>query len=113
MQFEQGFLRLSLGKMMSAHDWRDGIGDFCVADYLAELNQVHLVRQYTPNPGCSVVICLEHLRAPGLIDSGFKAQKTADQHTAETTLARRTHPDARLFGSVALRSRSKPLTPPK
>src|ERR1043166_10139984 len=91
MQFEQEFLGLSLGQTMSAHHWRDGIGDFCVADYLAELNQVHLLGHYTPNRGCSVVICLEHLRAPGLMDSGFKAQKPA-----ETTLARRTRPDARL-----------------
>jgi hypothetical protein len=59
---------------MSAHDWRDGIGDFCVADHLAELNEVHLVRHSTPNPGCSVVICLEDLCAPDLIDSGFQAQ---------------------------------------
>jgi len=40
---------------MSAHDWRDGIGDLCVADYLAEFNEVHLSRHYTPNPGCSVL----------------------------------------------------------
>jgi hypothetical protein len=63
MQFEQGFLGLSLGQTMSAQDWKDGIGDFCVANYLAELNPVHLVRHYTPNPRCSVVICLEHLGA--------------------------------------------------
>ena len=49
MQFKQGCFRLSLGKTMSAHDWRDRIGDLCVADYLAELNKVHLVRHYTPN----------------------------------------------------------------
>ena len=48
MQFEQGFLGLSLGQTMSAHDWRDGIGHFCVAHYLAELNQVHLVKYSTP-----------------------------------------------------------------
>ena len=52
MQFEQGFLGLSLGEMMSAHDWRDGVGDFCVAEYLAELNEVRRVLHYTPNPGC-------------------------------------------------------------
>jgi hypothetical protein len=50
MQFEQGFLRLSLGETMSAHDWRDGIGDFCVANYLSELNPVHLVKYSTPVP---------------------------------------------------------------
>src|SRR5260370_346851 len=33
---------------MSAHDWRDGIGDFCVADYLAEPNEVHLISYSTP-----------------------------------------------------------------
>jgi hypothetical protein len=33
---------------MSVHDRRDGIGDFCVADYLAEFDEVHLVRHYTP-----------------------------------------------------------------
>jgi hypothetical protein len=27
---------------VSAYDWRDRIGDFCVADYLVELNVVHL-----------------------------------------------------------------------
>jgi len=48
MQFEQGLLRLSLCQTMSAHDWRDGIGDFCVANYLAELNKVHLISYSTP-----------------------------------------------------------------
>ena len=48
MQFEQNFLGFSLGETMSAHDWSDGISDFCVADYLAELNEVHLVRYSTP-----------------------------------------------------------------
>jgi hypothetical protein len=32
---------------VSAYDWRDRIGDFCVADYLAELDTVHLVRYST------------------------------------------------------------------
>jgi len=48
MQFEQGFFSLSLCQTMSAHDWGDGIGDFCVANYLAELNPVHLVKYSTP-----------------------------------------------------------------
>jgi hypothetical protein len=38
MQFEQGFLRLSLGQTIPSHNWTDGIGDFGVANYLAELN---------------------------------------------------------------------------
>jgi hypothetical protein len=32
---------------VSAYDWRDRIGDFCVADYLAELDKVHPVRYST------------------------------------------------------------------
>jgi len=47
MQFEQGILCLFFGEMMSAHDRRDDVGDFCVADYLAELDQVHGVRYST------------------------------------------------------------------
>jgi hypothetical protein len=27
--------------MMSAYHWKNGIGDFCVANYLAELNVMH------------------------------------------------------------------------
>ena len=38
-QFEQEFLGLFLGETVSAYDWRDHIGDFCVADYLAELDK--------------------------------------------------------------------------
>jgi len=48
MQFEQGFLGLLLGEAMPAHDWRDGIGDFCVTDYLAEFDEVHLTGYFTP-----------------------------------------------------------------
>jgi hypothetical protein len=33
--------------MVSAYDWRDRIGDFCVADYLAEHDMVHVVRYST------------------------------------------------------------------
>jgi hypothetical protein len=33
---------------MSAHDRRDGIGDFCVAEYLVKFDEVHLVGYYTP-----------------------------------------------------------------
>jgi hypothetical protein len=41
MQFEQDFLRLSLSEPMSAHDWGDGIGHFCVMKYLVEFNPMH------------------------------------------------------------------------
>jgi hypothetical protein len=34
-QFEQEFLDLFRAETVSAYDWRDRIGDFCVADYLA------------------------------------------------------------------------------
>jgi hypothetical protein len=44
---EQEFLDLSLGETMSAHDWRDRIGDFCVANYLVEFNEMHLLRYST------------------------------------------------------------------
>ena len=43
-QFQQEFLGLFLGETVSAYDWRDRIGDFCVADYLAELDKVHVMR---------------------------------------------------------------------
>ena len=46
-QFEQEFLGLFLGETMSAYDWRDRVGDFCVADYLAEHYTVHVVRYST------------------------------------------------------------------
>ena len=46
-QFEQEFFGLFLGETVSAYDWRDRIGDFCVADYLAELDMVHVVRYST------------------------------------------------------------------
>ena len=42
MQFEQGFRSLVLGEAMFADDCRDGIGDLCVADYLAQFDEVHL-----------------------------------------------------------------------
>jgi hypothetical protein len=47
-QFEQEFLGLFLGETVPAYDWRDRIGDFCVADYLAELDTVHVMRYSTP-----------------------------------------------------------------
>jgi hypothetical protein len=43
-QFEQEFFGLFLGETVSAYDWRDRMGDFCVADYLAELDMVHVMR---------------------------------------------------------------------
>jgi hypothetical protein len=46
-QLEQEFLGLSLCETMVAHNWKDGIGDFGIADYLVELNEMHLVRHYT------------------------------------------------------------------
>jgi hypothetical protein len=44
-QFEQEFFGLFLGETVSAYNWRDRIGDFCVADYLEEFDTVH-VRRY-------------------------------------------------------------------
>ena len=43
-QFDQEFFGLFRAETVFAHDWRDRIGDFCVADYLAELDTVHRVR---------------------------------------------------------------------
>src|SRR5947209_18979719 len=54
MQFEQEFFGLFLGETVSAYDWRDRIGDFCVADYLAELDKVHVMRYSTRFCGRSV-----------------------------------------------------------
>jgi hypothetical protein len=47
MQFEQEFRGLFLGETMSAHNWRDRVGDFCVADYLAEHYMVHVMSYST------------------------------------------------------------------
>ena len=46
-QFEQEFLGLFRAETVSAFDWRDRIGDFCVAEYLTELDTVHVVRYST------------------------------------------------------------------
>ena len=46
-QFEQEFLDLFRAETVSAYDWRDRIGDFCVADYLAELHMMHVMRYST------------------------------------------------------------------
>jgi hypothetical protein len=46
-QFEQEFLGLFRAETMSAYDWRDRIGDFCVADSLAEFDTVHVMRYST------------------------------------------------------------------
>ncbi len=46
-QFEQQFLGLFRAETVSVYDWRDRIGDFCVADYLAELDMVHVMRYST------------------------------------------------------------------
>ena len=45
-QFEQEFLGLFRAETVSAYDWRDRIGDFCIADYLVELDTVHVVRLF-------------------------------------------------------------------
>ena len=94
---------------MSAHDWRDGIGHFCVADYLAELDDMHLCKALYISPGFTVVICLEHLGAPDVIDFGFRAQ------TRRSTYCRNNTREPRslmldLLVALPLRSRSKPLT---
>jgi hypothetical protein len=47
-QFEQEFFGLFRAETVSAYDWRDRISDFCVADYLAELDKVHVMRYSTP-----------------------------------------------------------------
>jgi len=47
-QFEQEFLNLFRAETVSAHNWRDGIGDLCVADYFAEFNMMH-VMNYSRN----------------------------------------------------------------
>src|SRR4029453_7154669 len=46
-QFDQEFLNLFRAETVSAYDWRDRIGDLCVAEYLAQLDTVHLVRYST------------------------------------------------------------------
>jgi hypothetical protein len=46
-QFDQEFFGLLLGETVSAYDWRDRICDFCVADYLAERDTVHVMIFYT------------------------------------------------------------------
>jgi hypothetical protein len=47
-QFQQEFLGLFRAETVSAYDWRDRIGDFCVADYLEEFDTVHVMRYSTP-----------------------------------------------------------------
>ena len=46
-QFDQEFLGLFLAETVSPYDWRDRIGDFCVANYLEELDTVHVMRYST------------------------------------------------------------------
>jgi hypothetical protein len=43
-QFDQEFFDLFRGETVSAYNWRDRIGDLCVADYLAQLDTVHVMR---------------------------------------------------------------------
>ena len=47
-QFEQEFFGVFRAETVSAYDWRDRIGDFCVADYLQEFDTVHVMRYSTP-----------------------------------------------------------------
>jgi hypothetical protein len=47
-QFDQEFLGLFRSETVSVYDRRDRIGDLCVAEYLAKLDTVHLVRYSTP-----------------------------------------------------------------
>jgi hypothetical protein len=74
----QGLLSASLGETMCAHDWRDGIGDLRVADYLAEFNEVHLLRRYTPNPGCSVLFLYSICAAFNCGKAATAARRSSD-----------------------------------
>lgn len=47
MQFEQEFFDPFLGETVSAYNRRDRVGDFCVADYLAKIDTVHVMRYST------------------------------------------------------------------
>jgi hypothetical protein len=49
-QFEQEFFGLFVSETVSAHDWRDGIGDFCVAYYLTELDTMHVIHYMIRSP---------------------------------------------------------------
>ena len=60
-QFEQEFFGLFRAESVSAHDWRDRIGDFCVADYLVELNVAHYAGYSAPVLGFTIIIGLEQL----------------------------------------------------
>src|SRR4029450_12945770 len=73
-QFEQEFFGLFLGETVSTYNWRDRIGDFCVADYLEELDTMHVMRYSTgfglplrrKGSGASIC-CFEKRRAhPGV-----------------------------------------------
>jgi len=70
---KSGFLRLCLGETMSAHDWRDGIGDFCVANYLR--NSIRCIWSSTLHQSWIYgSYLLGAFGAPDVIDSGFRAQ---------------------------------------
>src|ERR1700731_3514945 len=97
--------------MMSAHDRRDGVGEFWVAEYLAELNVVHLVLHYTPDPGCGVVVCLVHWRAPGLIDSEFRSKnRPIKSRASERLRLARNGSAAHMLIALSRGSRSKLLS---
>src|SRR4029453_5965733 len=46
-QFDQEFFGLFRAETVSAYDWRDRIGDLCVAEYMAQPESVHLGRYST------------------------------------------------------------------
>jgi hypothetical protein len=97
MQFEQGFLRLSLGETMSTHDWRDGIGHFCIADYLAELDDVHLCKALYISPGFTVVICLKPFGRAGYNRFQVRGSAACDLRRLRRTRTRRVEPFGRLM----------------
>lgn len=45
-QFDQEFFGLFLGETVSSYNWGNRIGDLCVADYLAELDMMHVMRLF-------------------------------------------------------------------
>ena len=77
-QFEQEFLGLFGAETVSSYDWRDRVGDFCVADYLAELNTVHVMR-YSTRFGL-------HLRRKGSGASTCCFEKRREARTQEFVL---------------------------
>jgi hypothetical protein len=77
-QFDQEFFGLFLGETVSAYNWRDRIGDFCVAEYLEELDTVHVMR-YSTRFGL-------HLRRKGSGASTCCFEKRREARTQEFVL---------------------------